>query len=158
MSVLLAILLIFASCINAYRALGDVRKLSVGQAGSNEGNKSVRELHLVDYNKSLLTKDYNMVCRKRQSRITSEASCRVTGRATSKAGVHLPFISFDIVPQAPLRVTLTINITCPLVQRDGHREEPMAAVDSDHPCPSWSVSLQGQATMAGDGSWLHAPD
>jgi hypothetical protein len=30
----------------SYRASGNVRKLGVGQAGSNEGNQSVRELHV----------------------------------------------------------------------------------------------------------------
>lgn len=34
----------------AYRASGNIGELSVGQAGGNEGNQSVGELHLVDYN------------------------------------------------------------------------------------------------------------
>jgi len=32
-------------------------------------------------------------------------------------------------------------ITCPLAQRSGNREEPMAAVDSDHPCPNFGGCL-----------------
>lgn len=56
------------------RALGNVRKLSVGQAGGNEGNQSVGELHLVDIIMILFSKDYNIACRKRQSMITDRKS------------------------------------------------------------------------------------